>query len=66
MRDVIQIVGEILTILIAIVGYTLAILRFKSSKREHRDELWLFEGLTASSAVAILVFIIFIGISSLV
>ena len=52
MKDVIQLIIAILTLIIAIVGYVLVILRFKSSRRDHCDELWLFEGLTASSAFA--------------
>lgn len=66
MKDVIQLIIAILTVIIAIVGYILAILRFKSSRRDHCDELWLFEGLTASSAFAMCILVIFIGISLLI
>lgn len=65
MKDVFQIIGVILAIIIAVVGYIFAILRFKSSKRERCDEAWFFEGLTASSAFAICILLIFVGISLL-
>lgn len=65
MKTVFQIIGVILAIIIAFAGYILAIVRFKSSKREECNEAWLFEGLTASSAIAICILLIFLGISSL-
>ena len=65
MKDVFQLIGVILASIIAIIGYLFAILRYKSSKRDKCADSWLFESLTASSAIAICVLLIFVGISLL-
>ncbi len=65
MGNMFQLIGEILASIILIIGDIFAILRFKSSKRNKNAELWLFEGLTRSSASAIVVLLFFVAISRL-
>ena len=65
MKEIFQIVGVVLASIIAVVGYGFAILRYKSSNQNRSSEVWLFECLTASSAVAICILLIFVGISLL-
>ena len=62
-ENVFQLIGTILAIIIAIIGYILAILWYKSSKRDRNAVLWLFEGFIISSLIAILVLLLFVGIS---
>ena len=63
MKEILQFIGMILAITIAIIGYIFAISRYKSSNKDNIAEANLFKDLTASSAIAVIILVLFVVIS---
>lgn len=63
MRNIIQIIGLIIVAIIAICSYAYFIFEFCKSKKDKYEEAKLFERLTRTSAIGVVLIIIFMSIS---
>lgn len=63
MRDILQLVGAIIGIIITTTMYVHTAKKFSGSKKTETDEKWLFEGFFRGSAAGVTVCLVFVIIS---